>query len=840
MLLPESLKSAPGRDPSDSPLGRFLLHPGQTLRNAAEQLLTGAAAILQHVWPGLLAVVVVLVAGTVARRAWQARRLADGARCVTILLPPAVDAAGAHALWANLHGLIRPSWRVRLAGQPHLAFELVWTPRHVEICLWVPGTVPPELVERGIAAAWQGAQTRTEAPKPPLSLTGSAAGGELRLAQPEWFPLNLDQRADPLRAVFGSVGGLREGEGACVQMLARPVGARRLARSRRAARALRSGQSITHAGRLLDLFSPGPSGTRRAGDDPTIAPDVRMILAKAAGQGWEAVVRYGVSSPAQGPATRRQLRGRAHALAAAYAALDGRNRLERHRLRQPARVLAARRLRHGDLVSVAELAMLAHLPTDAAVPGLARAAARMVAPVPWLRTLGKVLGDADAGPPRPVAITAADARHHLHVVGATGVGKSTLIVNMVLDDVAQRCGVVVVDPSGDLVNDLLDRLPAAVGERLVLLDPTEDQAPPILNMLDGPDPDLAVDHVVGIFSRIYGSYWGPRTDDILRACCLTLLRQPQGEVTLADVPRLLGDAEFRRLYVQAIASDAGLEGFWSWYEQLTGWARAQAVGPVLNKLRAFFLRPFVNRVVAGGASSFNLDQLLDDGGVLLARVPKGLLGEETSRLLGSFVLSKVWQAATHRARVGEPARRDMCAYADEAHNFLNLPIRFDEALAEARKYRLSLCLAHQYLGQLPRELREAISANARNKLIFTVSPEDATALERHVAPELTAHDLANLGAFQAAARLVASGAEQPACTLRTRSAPAAVPGRASDLRAQARQRFGRTDQQRHHQGVRQQVGADEAAARQHPGSAADTGLATTPTPTSGTNGRQHQ
>jgi hypothetical protein len=325
-----------------------------------------------------------------------------------------------------------------------------------------------------VASAWPGAQTQTVPPEPPLPLAGSAAGGELRLAQPEWYPLNLDQQADPLRAVFGSVGSLREGESACVQVLARPVGARRLARARGAARALRSGQSITRAGRLLDLLSPGPSGSR-PGDDPTIAPDIRLILAKAAGQGWEAVVRYGVSSPAQGPATRRQLRGRGHALAAAYAALDGRNRLERHRLRQPAPVLAARRLRRGDLVSVAESALLAHLPTDAAVPGLARAAARTVAPVPWLRTLGKVLGDADAGPPRPVAITAADARHHLHVVGATGVGKSTLIVNMVLDDVAQRRGVVVVDPSGDLVNDLLDRLPAEVGERLVLLDPSEDQ-----------------------------------------------------------------------------------------------------------------------------------------------------------------------------------------------------------------------------------------------------------------------------------------------------------------------------------------------------------------------------
>src|SRR6266508_1158292 len=178
----------------------------------------------------------------------------------------------------------------------------------------------------------------------------------------------------------------------------------------------------------------------------------------------------------------------------AWTAATGSNAIA---LRQPPRVLAERRLRRGDLMSVGELAMLAHLPADPAVPGLARATARSVAPAPWLRSVGKVLGDADAGPPRPVAITAADARHHLHVVGATGVGKTTLIASMVLDDVAQRRGVVVVDPSGDLVNDLLDRLPAEVGERLVLLDPSEDQAPPILNMLDGPDPDLAVDHVVG-------------------------------------------------------------------------------------------------------------------------------------------------------------------------------------------------------------------------------------------------------------------------------------------------------------------------------------------------------
>ncbi len=817
----------PPGDPMDSPLGRFLLHPGKVLHDVVQQLRVVAGETLQLTWPVLLTLALVTLAAMVARRRWHTRRLRDGARYVAILAPPTVDPAGAQALWSNLHGLIRPSLRVRWSGQPHLVFELTQTTRQVEVGMWVPGTVPPELVERAVASAWPGAQTATRPPETPLPLDSQAAGGTLRLAQPEWYPLASDHVTDPLRAVLGAVGVLREGEAACVQVLARPVGARRLERCRRAARALRTGRATSPTGRLLDLLTPGPAANRqRYHDDPTLAGDVRAIISKAAGQGWETVVRYGVSTPARGPATRKRLRGRAHVLAAAFALYDARNRLQRHRLRHPSKVLAGRRLGRGNLLSTAELAALAHLPTDAAIPGLARAAARTVAPVPWLRAIGKVLGDADGGPARPVALTPEDARYHLHLLGSTGVGKTTLIANMVLDDVAAGRGTVVVDPNGDLITDLLDRLPTDVGERLVLLDAQDGDAPPILNMLDGPDPDLAVDHVVGIFSRIFTAHWGPRTDDILRAACLTLLRSPDGNATLAHVPRLLSDPAFRRPYLAAVRDDpVGLGGFWSWYEQLSGWGRAQAVGPVLNKLRAFFLRPFVHRVAAGGASSFDLDAVLE-GGVLLARVPKGLLGEETSRLLGSFVLSKVWQAATHRARIGQAARRDTCCYADEAHNFLSLPIRFDEALAEARKYRLSLCLAHQYLGQLPKELREAISTNARNKLVFAVSPQDARELERHFAPELSAHDLTNLGAFQAAARLVAGGAEQPACTLRTRPAPPPIPGRAEVLRRQARQHFGRTDQQRHQQTIR--IGADEATARQHPGSAANTGLHTQP------------
>ena len=266
------------------------------------------------------------------------------------------------------------------------------------------------------------------------------------------------------------------------------------------------------------------------------------MVAKAAGPAWQVCVRYGVAaakhhldSDQAGEGDRKarrgargRLRARAHALGAAFEVHSGRNRLVRRPLPRPTAALAARRLPHraAGLLSATELATLAHLPIDLAVPGLTRAGARPVAPAPAAPAEGKVLGDAEIGPRRPVALTPAAARQHLHLVGATGSGKSTLICNLALDDIAHGRGVVVIDPKGDLVGDLLERLPEQALDRLVLLDPDEPDAPPTLNVLEGKDPDLVVDHLVGILHRIWHAYWGPRIDDVLRASCLTCCAAP--------------------------------------------------------------------------------------------------------------------------------------------------------------------------------------------------------------------------------------------------------------------------------------------------------------------------
>ena len=610
--------------------------------------------------------------------------------------------------------------------------------------------------------------------------TPTLLASELVLSGPEWFPLGPDKGPDPLRLVLGQLADLGKEEEALVQVVVRPATAREQRRLRSRARRIRVGVPTSRTLRLLELVMPGPVAKRQP-LDPTVSPDVRAVLEKSSYPLYRCLVRLSVKAP-----DRDAARGRIHALAGAFAAYEGRVGFRRRRARGATRKLALRALgRRGYLLSVPELAALAHLPAEAALPGLLRAGARTIAPPPGLPNAGKPLGvTANAA---PVVLAVADARYHLHLLGPTGVGKSTLIARMVLDDLAAGRGAVVIDPKGDLVEEILARIPEHAEERVDLLDPL-DPSPPGLNVLEGDDPDLVVDQLVGIFHRVYERFWGPRTDDILRVALLTLLETGGG--TLADVPRLLTDADWRAQLLDDLNEPVGLDPFWESYNQLGEAVRAQMTGPVLNKLRAFLLRRPVRAIVGQQRSTIDIARILDTGRLLLVRVPKGTLGVDTSRLLGSFVVARVWQAALARAAQPEQQRADAALYVDEVHNYLNLPTPLEEMLAEARGYRLSLCLAHQHLGQLPKEMRDALAANARTKLYFQLSQQDAHALGREVEPELAAHDLAHLPRYTAAVRLCHQGETGPAFTLTTSPLKPGSPERADAVRACSRTRNG--------------------------------------------------
>ncbi|GAA1771917.1 hypothetical protein [Nonomuraea bangladeshensis] len=742
------------------------------------------------------------------------------ARLIEISSPPRSDPEGALVLWRQLIGLLRPAWARFFDGQPHLVWEYHGSDAGVRIRLWVPGTVPPGIVEKAVQAAWPGATTTTSPAISPLPEGSQVAGGRLVLAGPEHFPLTTSHDHDPVRSLLEAMGGLREGEHAVVQILARPITGRRLRHAYRAAAHLRGGGSRNDVGRFFDALLPMPADSREhrpselARDYPERAEQVRAILAKAGQPRYEVAIRYAVSTSSQpSAATAAQqpmgvrpdaadpsshavgwLRGQAHTLAGVFALFTGSHQyLRRARLWRPSHAISSRRLDHGYLLSVAELAALAHLPWDIDAPGVARAGARPVAPSPAVPRhassgTARILGDADSGPQRPIALPVADGRHHTHVLGGTGVGKSTLLANLVLADAHAGRGALVIDPKGDLITDILNRLPVRAIGRTVVFDPQDAGPPPSINILAGHDPAFAVDSVVTIFHRCFSTAWGPRVDDLLRSTCLTLTSVLGRKATLVDVPRLLTDSAFRTRTTSQLRDEL-LAGFWDSYEALTPAGQATVIGPVMNKLRAVLLRPFVRQALASPDTTVPIGQLLNQGGLILARLPKGILGDDAARLFGSILLAHTWQATTRRSTLAEADRPDASLVIDECHNFLNLPGHINDVLAEARGYRLSLVLAHQHLDQLPADLREALSADARNKIYFNASPKDAGDLKHHTAPLISPHDLTHLGAYQAAARLVVDGQQTSAFTLRTRPVPATVEGREAAIRQASRQQF---------------------------------------------------
>ncbi|MEV4708310.1 type IV secretion system DNA-binding domain-containing protein [Actinoplanes sp. NPDC049316] len=764
--------------------------------------------VVARPWLGLIAAALVVAAvfGHDQVLNWRHRRFVTGARWVTIAAPPEVTAEAAAAFWTTLMGVLTPSvWRRRIYGYPHVGWEYIWTGRALAIRVWVPGTVPPGAVEAAVRAAWPAATlTVADAGAPIPAKVGEQAGGAHWPQHADVLPLRVEHDADPLRALLSAGAEVWHREYACVQVLARPASARRVRAARRSASTSTSDphgrpdpatRVAAGAARLaiepllwlLEVFLPGPSRTtttartvsRPEVRDPVAGAEARTVVEKAVRvPHFEIAIRFAVAAqadrtpptPQRAEEVRRRLIGLGHTIASAAAAYTGPNRLRRMKMPHPVATLSGRRLRRGFLATVPELAGIAALPQDLAVPGLDRARAKAV-PAPVQVPSGgrgvKMLGRSQVGNHK-VGLKVVDSRQHMHIVGKTGVGKSTLLLNLILGDIKAGRGTVVIDPRGDLINDVLDRLPASYADRIHIIDPDQEN-PACFNPLDDQgDPHLAVDNLVGIFAKIFQGQWGPRMDDTMRVACLTLMRH--AKPTLSLVPSLLQDRQFRGRFTQGLDDPDGLGGFWLWYDGINEQFRGQVIAPVLARLRAFLLRDFVKNVIGNAHSSFDMGRVLD-GGVLLCRLPKGQLGEETSRILGSLIVARVWQAAIARAAIGEDQRKDATLYVDEVQNFLTLPGSVGDMLAEARGYRLGLVMAHQDLAQLPKDVAAAISANARTKAIFNVDPADARELSRHTKPEVDEHDLAHLDVFTAVARVLVDNRELPAFTFVTNPPP---------------------------------------------------------------------
>lgn len=439
-----------------------------------------------------------------------------------------------------------------------------------------------------------------------------------------------------------------------------------------------------------------------------------------------------------------------------------------------------------------ELATITGWPQGASdYPGLDRAGSQILSAASATKT-GRIIGRSlhPASSDQDVALSTQDGLRHLHVLGPSGVGKSTLLLNLALQDISAGRGCVVLDPKGDLVDDVLARVPSQHHGRLVVLDQARSDHIAGLNPLQAgaAQRELAVDGIVHVFRSLNVDSWGPRTQDILHSSLLTLVGSKHA--TLCAVPRLLTDPTFRR-NVRSSGHSNGrgpLQAFWSWYEDLSDNERAAVIAPVMNKLRPFLLRSSLRGMLGQVEPKFDLRQVFTQKKVVLVPLRKGLIGAESANLLGSLLVSRLWQLAQERSALPQERRHPVFVYADEFQDYLRLPMSFEDVLAQARGLGVGMVLAHQHLGQLGPSVRAAVLANAQSRVHFRLSAEDAKAIAQ-ATPELETVDYTALPAYQAYASMLASGQATPPASIQT--LPAGQPlRRPQDLADDLARRWG--------------------------------------------------
>jgi hypothetical protein len=432
------------------------------------------------------------------------------------------------------------------------------------------------------------------------------------------------------------------------------------------------------------------------------------------------------------------------------------------------------------LVTPGEAAAMLPLPErPAQAPlSLAEPPARSLAPAVEAPQHGILLGRPDRkGYATELRVEPEAVLQHTHLLGPTGRGKSTLLLNLAIEWIAAGLGLALLEPKGDLVHALLQRIPSSRIDDVVLLDLGDQSYPPAFNLLAcrSEESDLQVEALTGIFRRLFTRFWGPRSEDILRSALATLLtggRRRESAPTLAQVLELMTDPSERGRYV--VRDPVALAQFWRQWNEFSTGQREQALAPLSNKLRAFLSQRQLRNVLCQPEAP-DFEGLVAEGKILLCSLPKGVLGVDAASLIGSVITYRLWPAAQ---RLGPTwGRPPFVCLVDEFHQFCHLPQGLAEALAEARGYGLGFVLAHQHLGQLTdRELAEAVEANCQTKVCFALSPHDAARMVRHFEPRLSAYDLEHLGAFRIACRVAHEGRQLPAATCETLPLPSRTEG----------------------------------------------------------------
>jgi CxxC-x17-CxxC domain-containing protein len=365
------------------------------------------------------------------------------------------------------------------------------------------------------------------------------------------------------------------------------------------------------------------------------------------------------------------------------------------------------------------------------------------------------------GAERTFGVRREDRRQHVYVIGKTGTGKTNLLKALALQDIANGDGIGIVDPHGSFVEELIEQIPENRLEDVIYFNPADADHPIGFNVLEVPDPQykhLVASDLMGIFTKIWANVWSARMEHILNNCVLALIDTPG--TTLLGIPRILVDKDYRSKIINNV-KDPVVRSFWTQeYEGYTDRLRSEAIVPIQNKVGQFLSSSLIRNIVGQPTSTINIPDIMNQRKILLVNVAKGRIGEDNADLLGAMVITKIQLAAMERVRIkDEEKRKDFFLFVDEFQNFATES--FADILSEARKYRLNLTLAHQYIGQLVTEtttkVRDAVFGNCGTLIVFRVGAADAEFLENEFSPEFNIQDLVNLPNKEVYVKLMVNG-----------------------------------------------------------------------------------
>lgn len=354
-----------------------------------------------------------------------------------------------------------------------------------------------------------------------------------------------------------------------------------------------------------------------------------------------------------------------------------------------------------------------------------------------------------------------DRFQHMYVIGQSGTGKSTLLKNIAKQDIIAGRGIALVDPHGEFAEELIESIPPERLNDVVYFNPIDTDFPIGFNPIEVTDPEqkhLVASGLMAIFTKIWANVWSARMEYILMNCILALIDTPNQ--TLLGIPRMLVDKDYRKMIVTN-CKDPVVRGFWiNEFEKYQDKQRTEAIAPIQNKVGQFLSTHIIRNIVGQPTSSMNIAELMNQGKILIANVSKGRIGEDNSALIGAMLITKIQLSAMERVKIkDQSARRPFLLYVDEFQNFAT--DSFASILSEARKYKLGLVVAHQYIGQLVTDtstkVRDAIFGNVGTIICFRVGAPDAEFLEKQFAPDLTMEDMANLPNRQIFLRLMMNG-----------------------------------------------------------------------------------